>query len=128
MNFLERLWYTLELFMERRVLFVQVQWWIILLAVGYFVGQVIRALIQEELDMKKEIRKCLRCEKVYEDYPATSRRDNSTEICSKCGTEEAMVDFYGIAKVPYDVFCRELRFCADVLKLDRKQFASVFTK
>ena len=24
---------------------------------------------------------------------ATSRRDNQTEVCSKCGTEEAMIQF-----------------------------------
>lgn len=27
------------------------------------------------------------------EYPALSRRDNKTDICSKCGTEEAMFDF-----------------------------------
>jgi hypothetical protein len=26
---------------------------------------------------------------------ATSRRDNTTEICSACGTEEAMIQFSG---------------------------------
>ena len=31
-------------------------------------------------------------------YPgALSRRDNKTEICSSCGTREAMEDFWGMA-------------------------------
>lgn len=29
-------------------------------------------------------------------FPATSRMDNSTEICSPCGTDEAMRDFAGV--------------------------------
>jgi RNA polymerase subunit RPABC4/transcription elongation factor Spt4 len=28
---------------------------------------------------------------------AISRRDNSTEICSACGTQEALEDFFGTA-------------------------------
>jgi hypothetical protein len=38
-------------------------------------------------------RMCSRCNKLYNEYPAISRRDNKTEICSKCGTEEALIDF-----------------------------------
>ena len=37
---------------------------------------------------------CPRCGKETTDFPALSRRDNETEICSKCGTEEAMIDFF----------------------------------
>ena len=43
--------------------------------------------------MKTKTRTCPRCMNRYTDYPATSRRDNKTEICSACGTEEAMVDY-----------------------------------
>ena len=37
---------------------------------------------------------CPRCNTTMNDtYPgATSRRDNKTEICSSCGTEEALID------------------------------------
>lgn len=32
---------------------------------------------------------CPRCKKEFTGYPAISRTDNITEICSDCGTEEA---------------------------------------
>lgn len=35
---------------------------------------------------------CPRCHKNVSEYPALSRRDNRTDICSFCGTEEAMID------------------------------------
>lgn len=38
-------------------------------------------------------RVCPICGKEYSGYPAISRRDNKTEICSDCGTAEAMQDF-----------------------------------
>ena len=40
--------------------------------------------------------KCPRCGRVTTDYPALSRRDNKTKICSQCGTDEAFADFFGI--------------------------------
>ena len=48
--------------------------------------------------MKTETRKmktwkCPRCNLFVEDYPAISRGDNKTEICSDCGIEEALIDF-----------------------------------
>ena len=36
---------------------------------------------------------CPRCKKEYSGYPALSRRDNKTDICSDCGTDEAIFDF-----------------------------------
>ena len=33
---------------------------------------------------------CPRCGKETNDYPALSRTDNKTNICSQCGTDEAM--------------------------------------
>lgn len=33
---------------------------------------------------------CPRCGKETTDYPALSRTDNKTNICSQCGTDEAM--------------------------------------
>lgn len=36
---------------------------------------------------------CPKCGKVYNEYPALSRRDNKTEICPQCGVDEAIEDF-----------------------------------
>lgn len=38
-------------------------------------------------------RKCPICGKYYVDYPALSRENNKTEICSRCGMEEAVYAF-----------------------------------
>lgn len=35
---------------------------------------------------------CPRCNREYDGYPALSRRDNKTDICDACGTEEALID------------------------------------
>ena len=39
---------------------------------------------------------CPKCHKDYTGHPAISRRDNKTEICSDCGTLEALNDFLKI--------------------------------
>lgn len=36
---------------------------------------------------------CPRCHQPIGEYPALSRRDNTTEICSQCGTLEALEDW-----------------------------------
>ena len=36
---------------------------------------------------------CPICGNTYTGYPAISRKDNKTEICSDCGTTEALQDF-----------------------------------
>ena len=42
---------------------------------------------------------CPRCGKETADYPAISRTDNKTEICSQCGIDEAMSNWlYHIQK------------------------------
>ena len=38
-------------------------------------------------------RVCPACGKPLTGYPALSRKDNKTEICSDCGTKEALADF-----------------------------------
>ena len=43
-------------------------------------------------------KKCLKCNQYYSGYPAISRRDNKTEICSDCGTREALEDLYNYYK------------------------------
>jgi len=42
--------------------------------------------------MKKSF-KCAYCTRKVFEYPATSRRDNTTEICSNCALKEALMDF-----------------------------------
>ena len=42
---------------------------------------------------KKEKKKCPKCGAIISLYPAISRRDNKTEICSDCGVIEAMEDY-----------------------------------
>lgn len=39
------------------------------------------------------IKICPVCGNEYTEHPAISRRDNITEICSKCGTNEAIDDY-----------------------------------
>lgn len=42
---------------------------------------------------RKKTWRCPICKEMTTDYPAISRRDNKTEICSKCGTVEALTDW-----------------------------------
>lgn len=44
--------------------------------------------------MKSKNKICPRCKKVIIGYPAISRVDNKTEICSSCGNIEALEIFY----------------------------------
>lgn len=37
---------------------------------------------------------CPICNQPYAAPPAISRRDNTTEICPRCGIREAMEDYY----------------------------------
>jgi hypothetical protein len=41
-----------------------------------------------------DIKNCPMCLMDYKEYPALSRRDNKTEICSACGKQEAMIDYH----------------------------------
>ena len=41
------------------------------------------------MSSKNDTRLCPRCHKVYQGFPALSRWDNLTEICSNCGVLEA---------------------------------------
>lgn len=45
----------------------------------------------------KNYKTCPSCGQVYDGYPAISRADNKTEICSPCGTREALDDFVGMS-------------------------------
>lgn len=64
-------------------------------------GATMYSTYQEALDVIQEYELhnfevypvCPRCHKDYDGHPAISRKDNTTEICSSCGTQEAMFDF-----------------------------------
>ena len=47
------------------------------------------------IKMTSDVKQCPRCEWPYQDVPALSRRDNKTDICPACGTEEAIIDAGG---------------------------------
>ena len=47
----------------------------------------------------KKARICPICGREYTDYPALSRRDNTTEICPACGVDEALDDFFNNSNV-----------------------------
>lgn len=36
---------------------------------------------------------CPRCGKMYNDWPAVSRKDGKTLVCPECGTREALEEF-----------------------------------
>ena len=41
---------------------------------------------------------CPICKQKIKGYPAISRKDNKTQICSKCGSKEALEIFYNYMK------------------------------
>lgn len=58
-------------------------------------GKISNMLLEEENRAANEKKICPRCGKTYTGFPAISRYDNETEICSECGTDEAMIQFMG---------------------------------
>jgi predicted RNA-binding Zn-ribbon protein involved in translation (DUF1610 family) len=50
-------------------------------------------MIERDKDGKIKPWICPKCGRETTDYPALSRRDNKTEICSACGTFEALEDW-----------------------------------
>ena len=69
---------------------------------------------------------CPHCDKEVTGYPALSRRDNKTDICSKCGEIEAFVDMSD--SLPENIIHWEFRFqqicCGD----DKQSGHDVFHK
>ena len=53
---------------------------------------------------------CLRCGQNYTEYPALSRRDNKTDICSRCGSIEAMNDLIPYSRLPIENLFVEKEF------------------
>ena len=58
----------------------------------YFVGDG-REGTDQELVCNDCFNTCPHCERMYTEWPALSRRDNKTLICSACGTREALEDY-----------------------------------
>lgn len=56
-------------------------------------GKIAKYLVEEEHKPKAKF--CPRCGARMSGYPAISRFDNETEICSDCGNSEAMLNFTG---------------------------------
>ena len=52
---------------------------------------------------------CPLCHKTTSDFPALSRVDNKTAICSDCGTTEALDDFFGDQDFVNVIISGELR-------------------
>lgn len=48
------------------------------------------------VDYVNNVKKCPNCSKEYYEPSAISRKDNKTEICSNCGVQEALEQFYGV--------------------------------
>ena len=46
---------------------------------------------------------CPRCQQELTGFPALGRVDNKTEICSPCGTQEGLDDYFGIELTPYNL-------------------------
>ena len=48
----------------------------------------------KKLDRVIKIGQCPKCEELFDaEFPALSRRDNETKICSQCGEAEAFADW-----------------------------------
>jgi hypothetical protein len=61
----------------------------------------LQSLLKGGASMPKWIEKeCPRCHMLFTGYPAISRVDNTTEICSDCGIAEALE---GLVRSPYRV-------------------------
>ena len=54
--------------------------------------------------------KCPRCNESYTGYPALSRRDNDTDICSKCGNVESIMDMMSFDDISIEHLIVESRF------------------
>ena len=50
---------------------------------------------------------CPRCGKNYDGYPALSRTDNKTAICSPCGGTEAIEDLARVPLLPQSQWATE---------------------
>ena len=67
------------------------------------------------------MRKCLKCKKQYNGYPALSRADNHTQICPLCGETEAFAQFKGIVVRPDSLSEEEANIRKELIKLHKQE-------
>lgn len=67
------------------------------------------------------MRKCPKCKKGYNGYPALSRADNHTEICPRCGETEAFAQLKGIVIRPDALSEEEAKIREEVIKLHKHE-------
>ena len=65
---------------------------------------------------------CPICQKETNEFPALSRKDNKTEICSDCGTNEALADYYGEDDFVTVIIAGEIRRIHKDLKAELDRF------
>jgi hypothetical protein len=54
------------------------------------------------------MKKCPLCSNEVGDYPAISRKDNKTKICSDCGVSEALADYAHYRKLKLEAQVAEI--------------------
>lgn len=54
--------------------------------------------------MEKLKSRCPKCQNYIQGYPAISRKDNKTKICSKCGILEALESFINYQRINETIF------------------------
>lgn len=67
------------------------------------------------------MRKCPKCKKSYNGYPALSRADNHTQICPLCGRTEAFAQLKGIVIRPDALSEEEAKIRKEVIKLHKQE-------
>lgn len=66
------------------------------------------------------LKKCPVCIRGYRGMGALSRRDNQTEVCSDCGTREALEAFVGLSATnnPADPATTTCKHCGETVRHD----------
>lgn len=67
------------------------------------------------------MRRCPKCKKSYNGYPALSRADNCTSICPRCGETEAFAQLKGIVIRPDALSEEEVKIRKEIIKLHKQE-------
>lgn len=67
------------------------------------------------------MRKCPKCKKGYNGYPALSRADNCTAICPRCGETEAFAQLKGIMIRPDALSEEEAKIRKEIIKFHKQE-------
>lgn len=67
---------------------------------NYMLGAKVKSTQVDKIISKqgKIVRICPVCGNYYDGYPALSRKDNKTEICTECGMSEAVASLFNSEK------------------------------